>query len=50
VKDQKVLLKAKWMLTLKKKVFKIGNLKAVRKCNVITNEEFKVKVKELLDL
>jgi hypothetical protein len=38
------------MLAYEKNAFKIRNLKVIRKCNVIIDEEFKVKVKELLDL
>ncbi len=38
------------MLAYKKNVFKIGDLKVVRECDVIMDEEFKVQVKKLLDL
>ncbi len=34
----------------RKKTFKIKNLKVVQKCGVNMDEEFKVKVKKLLDL
>jgi hypothetical protein len=34
----------------KKKVFKIGNLKAILECSVIMDEEFKVKVIKLLNM
>jgi hypothetical protein len=37
------------MLTLKN-TFKIGSLKAIKKCGVIKYAKFKVKVKELLNL
>jgi hypothetical protein len=33
----------------KKNTFKIGNLKATRKCGMITNAKFKARVKKLLD-
>ncbi len=38
------------MLTQKKKKNKDKKLKATQECDVITDEEFKVKVKELLNL
>jgi hypothetical protein len=50
VEDWKALLKAKVDVSIKKKVSKIGNLRVGWECGVIMDEEFKVKVKELLDL
>jgi hypothetical protein len=38
------------MFALKNNAFKITNLKVAKECEVITNEDFKVGVKELLDL
>jgi hypothetical protein len=38
------------MLTLKNNAFKIAHLKVARECEVITNEDFKAGVKDLLDL
>jgi hypothetical protein len=38
------------MLALKTNAFKIANLKVAREFEVITNENFKAKVKDLLDL
>jgi hypothetical protein len=38
------------MLTLKNNAFKIANLKVVKECEVITNEDFKAGVKDFLDL
>ncbi len=51
MKDHKALLKAKVDINIKNKnAFKIGNLRIVEKCGLISCVEFKVKVKELLDL
>jgi hypothetical protein len=36
------------MLALKNNAFKIVNLKVVKECEVIINEDFKVEVKDLL--
>ncbi len=50
MEDQEALLRAKVDVSIKKKVLKIGNIRVTRKCSVITDEEFQVKVKKLLDL
>ncbi len=51
VKDCKLLLKEKVDVNKENKnAFKIGNLRVVGKCGLISCVEFKVKVKELLDL
>jgi hypothetical protein len=50
VDDQEVVLRAKVDVSTEKNDFKIGNLKVAWKCDVIMDEEFKVKFKELLDL
>jgi hypothetical protein len=50
VEDREAMLRAKVDVSIEKKVFNIGNLRVARKCGVITDEEFKIKVKELLDL
>lgn len=51
VEIQKVPLKAKVDANIEEKnTCKIGNLKATRKCGMITNAKFKVRVKKLLDV
>jgi hypothetical protein len=50
VEDREALLRAKVNVSIKKNDFKIGNLKVALECDVIMDEEFKVKFKELLDL
>jgi hypothetical protein len=42
VEDWKALLKAKVDVNIKRNSFKIGNLKVVWECGVITNDEFKI--------
>ncbi len=43
VEDRKALLIAKANVSIEKNVFKIRNLRVAQECDVITNEEFKVK-------
>jgi hypothetical protein len=50
VEDREALLRAKVGVSIEKNDFKTRNLKATWECDVIMDEEFKVKVKELLDL
>jgi hypothetical protein len=51
VKDRKALLKTKVDVNIENKnAFKIGNLRVVGKCGLISCVEFKAKVKELLNL
>jgi hypothetical protein len=49
--DQKCMIKAKMEINIEKKKHVIfANLKATRNMGVLTNVNFKAKVKELLDL
>jgi hypothetical protein len=44
------LLRAKVNVNIEKNAFKIANLKVAWGCEVISNAEFKVRVKDLLDI
>jgi hypothetical protein len=49
--DQKCMIKAKMEINIKKKKqVRFANIKATRNMGVLTNVNFKAKVKELLDL
>jgi hypothetical protein len=50
MENWKALLRAKVDVSIYKIIFIINNLKVIWECSVITDEEFKVKVKELLDM
>jgi hypothetical protein len=50
MEDRKAMLRTKANISIEKNVYKIRNERVAQECGVITNEEFKVKVKKLLDL